>query len=118
VLALLCVIAVVAISLVCLAQRDMKKLVAYSSVAHMGVCMRGMLALNPTGVSGAVLYMINHGLSTGALFLVIGMIYDRYHTRDIDQLSGLSKIMPKLAFFFVSLHAREHWLTGVERIRQ
>ena len=59
------------------------------------------MALNPIGMQGSVLYMINHGLSTGALFLCVGMVYDRYHTRDIDQLSGLGKIMPKLAFFFV-----------------
>jgi NADH-quinone oxidoreductase subunit M len=82
-------------------QRDIKKLVAYSSVSHLGFCVLGLLALNPAGLQGSVLYMINHGLSTGALFLCVGMIYDRYHTRDIDQLSGLARIMPKLAFFFV-----------------
>jgi NADH-quinone oxidoreductase subunit M len=60
-----------------------------------------MLALNPVGLQGSVLYMINHGLSTGALFLCVGMIYERYHTRDINQLSGLAKRMPKLAFFMV-----------------
>jgi len=61
----------------------------------------GLAALNTIGIQGSVLYMINHGLSTGALFLCIGMIYDRYHTRDINQLSGLAKRMPVLAFFFV-----------------
>src|SRR5258708_33934929 len=60
-----------------------------------------MTALNDIGMEGSVLYMINHGISTGAMFLVIGMIYDRYHTRDIDALSGLAKIMPKMAFFFI-----------------
>jgi NADH-quinone oxidoreductase subunit M len=59
------------------------------------------VALNDIGIQGSVLYMINHGLSTGAMFLVIGMIYDRFHTRDIDELSGLARRMPKLAFFFV-----------------
>jgi NADH-quinone oxidoreductase subunit M len=100
-LAVLCVIAVVAISLVCCAQTDMKKLVAYSSVAHMGVCMLGMLSLNPLGMNGSILYMINHGLSTGALFLCIGFMYERYHTKDMDQLSGLAKVMPIWAFFVV-----------------
>jgi NADH-quinone oxidoreductase subunit M len=63
--------------------------------------MLGLFALNTIGIQGSVLYMINHGLSTGAMFLVIGMIYDRYHTRDINQLSGLAKRMPIMAFFFV-----------------
>ena len=101
VLAVLCVIGIIYGALVAWVQRDIKKLVAYSSVSHLGFCVLGLLALNPAGLQGSVLYMINHGLSTGALFLVIGMIYDRYHTRDIDQLSGLARIMPKLAFFFV-----------------
>jgi NADH-quinone oxidoreductase subunit M len=61
----------------------------------------GLLALNDIGMGGSVLYMINHGLNTGAMFLVIGMIYDRYHTREMDQLSGLAQRMPKMAFFFV-----------------
>lgn len=96
-----CIIAIVAISLVCFAQKDVKRLVAYSSVSHMGVAMLGMLALNPVGVSGSVLYMINHGLSTGALFLCIGMMYERYHTKDMDKLGGLAKKMPIWAFFMV-----------------
>ena len=89
------------VRLVAWVQKDIKKLVAYSSVSHLGFCVLGLMALNPIGMQGSVLYMINHGLSTGALFLCVGMVYDRYHTRDIDQLSGLGKIMPKLAFFFV-----------------
>lgn len=96
-----CVIAIVAISLVCVAQKDVKRLVAYSSVSHMGVAMLGMLALNPVGVSGSVLYMINHGLSTGALFLCIGMMYERYHTKEMDKLGGLAKKMPVWAFFMI-----------------
>jgi NADH-quinone oxidoreductase subunit M len=97
----LCIIGVIYGALVAWVQQDIKKLVAYSSVSHLGFCVLGLLALNDIGLQGSVLYMINHGLSTGAMFLVIGMIYDRYHTRDINQLSGLAKIMPKLAFFFV-----------------
>ncbi|MDQ3440842.1 MAG: NADH-quinone oxidoreductase subunit M [Planctomycetota bacterium] len=101
VLGVLCLIGIVYGALVAWVQQDIKKLVAYSSVSHLGFCVLGLLALNDEGVGGSVLYMINHGLSTGALFLVIGMIYDRYHTRDIDQLSGLAKRMPVMAFFFI-----------------
>jgi len=82
-------------------QRDVKKLVAYSSVSHLGFCMLGMFSFEPVGLSGSVLYMVNHGLSTGALFLVVGMLYERYHTRDIDALGGLARQMPVLTFFFV-----------------
>jgi len=97
----LCVIGVIYGALVAWVQQDIKKLVAYSSVSHLGFCVLGLFALNTIGVQGSVLYMINHGLSTGALFLVVGMIYDRYHTRDINALSGLARVMPKLAFFFI-----------------
>lgn len=92
-------------SLCALAQRDIKKLVAYSSVAHLGFCLLGLFALNPEGMSGAVLQMINHGLSTGALFLLVGMIYERYHTRMMDDLSGLASRLPLLActIVFISL---------------
>lgn len=101
VLGVLCVIGVIYGALVAWVQQDIKKLVAYSSVSHLGFCVLGMLALNDIGMQASVLYMINHGISTGAMFLCIGMIYDRYHTRDINQLSGLAKRMPILAFFFV-----------------
>ena len=96
-----CLIGIIYGALVAWVQQDIKKLVAYSSVSHLGFCVLGLFALNDVGVGGSVLYMINHGLSTGALFLVIGMIYDRYHTRDINELSGLARRMPVLAFFFV-----------------
>jgi NADH-quinone oxidoreductase subunit M len=66
-------------------QTDVKKLVAYSSVAHLGFCILGLIALNNVGSAGSVLYMINHGLSTGALFLLIGMVYERYHTRSMKR---------------------------------
>jgi NADH-quinone oxidoreductase subunit M len=76
------------------AQKDVKKLVAYSSVSHLGFVMLGMFALNVQGVSGAILQMINHGLSTGALFLLIGMVYEQTHTREIKVYGGLWKVMP------------------------
>ena len=77
----LAVIGIVYGSFCALAQDDIKKLVAYSSVSHLGFCMLGMFALNVAGLSGSLLQMINHGLSTGALFLLVGMLYERYHTR-------------------------------------
>ena len=82
-------------------QDDVKKLVAYSSVSHLGFCVLGLVALNPIGLEGAVLYMINHGLSTGALFFLIGMMYERYHTRDMNAIGGLAKAMPVWSFFMV-----------------
>ncbi|MFH1745589.1 MAG: NADH-quinone oxidoreductase subunit M [Planctomycetota bacterium] len=88
-------------ALCCWVQSDVKKLVAYSSVSHLGFCMLGMFSLVPIGLSGSVLYMINHGISTGALFLVVGMMYERYHTRDMNQLGGLATRMPILAFFLI-----------------
>ncbi len=76
------------------AQKDVKKLVAYSSVSHLGFVMLGLFALNPQGIEGGILQMVNHGLSTGALFLIVGMIYERRHTREMDAFGGLWKIMP------------------------
>lgn len=100
-LALLCVIGILYGGLICWVQTDVKKLVAYSSVAHLGFCVLGLFALNNTGVTGSIMYMINHGLSTGALFLLIGMIYERYHTRSMKELGGLAKRMPIWATFMV-----------------
>jgi NADH-quinone oxidoreductase subunit M len=88
-------------ALVALAQTDIKKLIAYSSVSHLGYCMLGIFSLNALGVQGGVLQMINHGISTGALFALIGMIYERYHTRNIADLGGLAKRAPWMAFFMV-----------------
>jgi NADH-quinone oxidoreductase subunit M len=88
-------------ALVALAQTDIKRLIAYSSVSHLGVCMLGLFALNPLGVQGSVLQMVNHGISTGALFALVGMIYERYHTRQIADLSGLAARTPWIAFFMV-----------------
>jgi NADH-quinone oxidoreductase subunit M len=101
VVGILCLIGIIYGALVAWVQQDIKKLVAYSSVSHLGFCVLGLAALNVEGISGSILYMINHGLSTGALFLVVGMVYDRYHTRDINELSGLARKMPVFAFFFI-----------------
>ena len=84
-----------------LSQNDIKKLVAYSSVAHLGFCMLGLFALNTEGISGGVLQMINHGLSTGALFCIVGMFYERYHTRQLNELGGLATKLPLLAVAMV-----------------
>ncbi|NMC78609.1 MAG: Fe-S-binding domain-containing protein, partial [Chloroflexi bacterium] len=75
-------------------QKDVKKLVAYSSVSHLGFVMLGIFALNPQGLAGAVLQMVNHGLSTGALFLIVGMLYERRHTRELAAFGGLWKVLP------------------------
>jgi NADH-quinone oxidoreductase subunit M len=81
---------------VALAQKDAKKLVAYSSVSHLGFVVLGIFALNAEGISGSILQMVNHGLSTGALFLIVGMLYERRHTREIAAFGGLWKVMPYL----------------------
>jgi NADH-quinone oxidoreductase subunit M len=100
-IAVVSIVGILYAALICWVQHDIKKLVAYSSVSHLGFCVLGLFALNPMGVQGSVLYMLNHGLSTGALFFLVGMIYERYHTRDMTRLSGLSKRMPVWAFFMV-----------------
>ncbi len=93
-MAALAVIGILYGAAVSYAQKDVKKLVAYSSVSHLGFVMLGLFALNPQGIQGGILQMVNHGLSTGALFLVVGMIYERRHTRDMDAFGGLWKVMP------------------------
>jgi NADH-quinone oxidoreductase subunit M len=90
----LAVIGIIYGAAVSYAQQDVKKLVAYSSVSHLGFVMLGLFALNAQGIEGAILQMVNHGLSTGALFLLVGMIYERRHTRDMDAFGGLWKVMP------------------------
>ena len=99
--AMISIIGIIYASLAAWVQDDVKKLVAYSSVAHLGFCMLGMFSLKVAGMTGGVMYMINHGLSTGALFLVVGCVYERYHTRDIHQIGGLARKMPWMAFFLV-----------------
>jgi NADH-quinone oxidoreductase subunit M len=93
-MALLAVIGILYGAAVSYAQRDVKKLVAYSSVSHLGFVMLGLFALNAQGIQGGILQMVNHGLSTGALFLIVGMIYERRHTRELEAFGGLWKVMP------------------------
>jgi NADH-quinone oxidoreductase subunit M len=98
---LLCIIGIVYGALVALAQRDWKRLVAYSSVSHMAMVMLGMFALNPVGITGSIVQQLNHGISTGALFLIVGIVYERRHTREISEYGGLSKVMPVYAAIFL-----------------
>ena len=100
-LIVLSVIGILYGALVAWAQTDMKKLVAYSSVAHLGFVMLGLLAFDLVAWQGGLLQMVNHGLSTGALFLLVGMLYDRRHTKKFDEFGGLAKVMPVFAFFLV-----------------
>ncbi len=100
-IAVLSIIGILYAGLICWVQTDIKKLIAYSSVSHLGFCVLGLIALNPMGLQGSVLYMLNHGLSTGALFFLVGMIYERYHTREMDAMGGLAKRMPIWACFMV-----------------
>jgi len=100
-IATLAVIGVIYAALVAMVQEDVKKLVAYSSVAHLGYVMLGLFSLNEQGVSGGMLQMINHGISTGALFLIVGFIYERRHTRQISDFGGLAKQMPVFAVIFM-----------------
>ncbi len=97
----LSLIAVLYIGLVALVQRDMKKLVAYSSIAHMGFVTLGFFMFNPLGVSGAIVQMVSHGFVSGAMFLCIGVLYDRVHSRDIAAYGGVANTMPKFAAFAV-----------------
>ncbi|MEI7615460.1 MAG: NADH-quinone oxidoreductase subunit M [Actinomycetota bacterium] len=96
-ISILAIIGIIYGALACLVQKDVKRLIAFSSVSHMGFVMLGIASLNPTAVTGAVLQMFNHGCITGMLFLVIGMIYDRTHTREISELGGLANKMPFFA---------------------
>ena len=97
----LSVIAIIYTSLVALMQEDIKKLIAYSSVAHMGYVTMGIFTANQYGVDGAIFQMLSHGLVSGALFLCVGVIYDRMHTRQIDAYGGLVNIMPRYAVAFM-----------------
>jgi NADH-quinone oxidoreductase subunit M len=97
----LSMVAVVYTSLVALVQQDMKKLIAYSSVAHMAIVTVGLFTFNQQGIEGAIIVMLSHGLVSGALFLCVGVIYDRLHTREISRYGGLSVNMPKYALLFM-----------------
>jgi len=99
-IAILSLIGIIYGALVCLMQPDWKKLIAYSSVSHMAFCTLGIFSLNPNGIAGSVLQQLNHGISTGMLFMVIGVIYERRHTREIKEYGGLAHVMPKFAIVF------------------
>ncbi|MCC7293754.1 MAG: NADH-quinone oxidoreductase subunit M [Phycisphaerales bacterium] len=100
-LAVLAIAGIIYTALAAWVQRDVKKLIAYSSVSHLGFCILGLFSMKLAGMNGAVMYMVNHGLSTGALFLVVGCVYERYHTREFDKLGGLARRMPVAAFFLI-----------------
>jgi NADH-quinone oxidoreductase subunit M len=100
ILAVLSIIGIIYGALVCLMQKDWKKLVAYSSVSHLGFCTLGIFSMTPNGIAGSVLQQVNHGISTGMLFMVIGVIYERRHTREISEYGGLAHVMPKFAIIF------------------
>jgi NADH-quinone oxidoreductase subunit M len=100
-IALLAVIGIIYGAYCAWSQTDVKKLVAYSSVSHLGFVMLGMYSLSEHGLTGSILQMVNHGISTGALFLLVGVIYERRHTRDLSEFGGLAKVMPDFAAVFV-----------------
>jgi NADH-quinone oxidoreductase subunit M len=100
-------------ALVAMVQKDVKKLVAYSSVSHLGFVMLGVFALNTQGLQGGVLQMINHGLSTGALFLAVGILYERRHTREISEFGGIAEILPWFAAAFLVICLSSLGLPGL-----
>ncbi len=112
-LMILAVIGIIYGALVAMVQPDIKKLVAYSSVSHLGFVMLGMLALNMQGLQGSIIQMVNHGLSTGALFLIVGMIYERRHTRMIADYGGIAKVIPVFSFFFMFMTLSSIGLPGL-----
>jgi len=97
----LAIVGIIYGAIMCIMQTDLKRLVAYSSVSHLGYVMLGIFAFNMQGLEGGIYQMLNHGISTGGLFLIVGMIYERRHTRMIADFGGLSKVMPRLAAFFM-----------------
>jgi len=113
VLLLLCVVGIIYGALTAMAQSDMKQLVAYSSVSHLGFVMLGVFCLNPNGLSGGLLQMINHGLSTGALFLLVGMLYERRHTKQIGEFGGIAKVMPLYSAIFLIITMSSIGLPGL-----
>jgi NADH-quinone oxidoreductase subunit M len=113
VLGTLAVVGIIYGAFCALAQDDIKKLVAYSSVSHLGLCMLGLFALNEVGITGSLLQMINHGLSTGALFLLVGMLYERYHTRKLADYGGMGARLHLLAVFMVFITMSSIGLPGL-----
>lgn len=100
-ISIVAIIGIIYGAMVAFAQEDLKKLVAYSSVSHLGLVVLGIFVLNIQGIEGGIYLMISHGLSTGALFLIVGMVYERRHTKMIKEFGGISKVMPLLAAFFM-----------------
>ena len=100
-ISILAIIGIIYGAVMCIMQTDLKRLIAYSSVSHLGYVMLGIFAFNMQGLEGGIYQMLNHGISTGGLFLIVGMIYERRHTRMIADFGGLAKVMPKLAVFFL-----------------
>lgn len=113
IMAILAIIGIIYGAFMCLVQSDMKRLIAYSSVSHLGFVMLGIFALNHQGISGGMIQMINHGLSTGALFLLVGMIYERRHTRLIAEYGGIATPLPKYATFFMIVTLSSIGLPGL-----
>ncbi len=113
VVSILAIIGIIYGALVCLVQKDLKRLIAFSSVSHLGFVMLGLFALNLQGIQGGILQMVNHGFSTGALFLLVGMIYERRHTRMIEEFGGLWKQMPLFAAFFMIVTLSSIGLPGL-----
>lgn len=113
VISILAVIGIIYGALLCIVQTDMKKLIAYSSVSHLGFVVLGIFAVNQEGLQGSVIQMINHGLSTGALFLIVGIIYERRHTKLISEFGGLRKVMPSLAAIFLIVSLSSIGLPGL-----
>jgi NADH-quinone oxidoreductase subunit M len=109
----LAVIGIIYGALCAFAQDDIKKLVAYSSVSHLGFCMLGMFSLNITGLSGSLLQMVNHGLSTGGLFLLVGMLYERYHTRKMSDYGGMGARLGLMSCFFIFICLTSIGLPGL-----
>jgi len=101
IIAILSIIGIIYGALACLMQKDWKKLVAYSSVSHLGFCTLGIFALNPAGIQGSIIQQINHGISTGMLFLIVGIVYERRHTREIKEYGGLLRVMPVFTIVFL-----------------
>jgi NADH-quinone oxidoreductase subunit M len=112
-MATLAVIGIIYGAAVSYAQTDVKKLVAYSSISHLGFVILGIFSLNPQGIEGAILQMVNHGISTGALFMAVGFLYERRHTRDMDEFGGLWKIMPVYAVLTLIVSLSSMGLPGL-----
>jgi NADH-quinone oxidoreductase subunit M len=112
-MATLAVIGIIYGAIVSYSQKDVKKLVAYSSISHLGFVMLGLFALNAQGVEGAILQMVNHGISTGALFLIVGFIYERRHTRELDEFGGLWQVMPVFAVITLIVSLSSMGLPGL-----